>query len=63
MDSRNIYDMFRENVELKRLIDRYHRVLKQKDKYTNELEDRIKAQDILIRMYEEPKEFLLKEKK
>lgn len=45
MDSRNIYDMFRENVELRKLIDRYHRVLREKDKTIKNLQERIEELD------------------
>lgn len=41
MNSRNIYDMFRENAELKKLIDRYHKLLREKDKTIKNLQERI----------------------
>lgn len=51
MEAKNVYDLYKENQDLKKLIEKYHKILKQKDKYTKELEERIKAQDTLIRMY------------
>ena len=63
MSAQNIYDLYKENQDLKKLIEKYHKILKLRDKYIKELETELRSSKVLISMYEEPKEILLKEKK
>lgn len=49
MDSRNIYDMFRENAELKKLVDRYHKLLREKDRTIKNLQERIEELESIIK--------------
>ena len=38
MSAQNIYDLYKENQDLKKLIEKYHKILKLRDKYIKELE-------------------------